>query len=412
MSTDLELQLTRFAQALDREAPAISYDEVVDRGTVTVDVDLPQRPSPDRASRVDGVPSIDSPPGPDEIDGRDVLIELAPAVAARRPAWRVALKVALGVAAVLALVVTLATIERGGDAVDPADVLPKISLPIEYPVGTELPDLGETPGPLAAVWVAHRESGGAPELVGLVAETGRFGTLPIELPAGAYGYGVDDLRPDDWPTFALSPDGRRIHYLLAPDEGIVVRDLVSGETYSWDYELGARGGGHWVDADHFLGLVYPGSDADGYLWKPGTPPERVDWYSVPHGNSGLSASLGGDCSGVPTIQDVEFREMNGGDWAGAFDVPVLCDVVGVTNSGLVLGHWKDQRDGNGTVVALDVMGADPPLGTATLGPASPDAAVFDDPGLRRVVVTAGAPARVTLATNLIEDALGVGGGGS
>ncbi len=55
-----------------------------------------------------------------------------------------------------------------------------ITLPIEYPVGEELPDLGDTPGPLAAIWLA-RAGGGAPEAVGLVAETGTFGTLPIDV---------------------------------------------------------------------------------------------------------------------------------------------------------------------------------------------------------------------------------------
>ena len=39
---------------------------------------------------------------------------------------------------------------------------------------------------------------------------------------------------------------------------------------------------------------------------------------------------------APIVQDVGFREMNGGDWAGSFEVPVLCDVRGVTNPGLVL----------------------------------------------------------------------------
>ena len=56
-----------------------------------------------------------------------------------------------------------------------------ITLPIEYPVGEELPDLGNTPGPLAAIWLAPGLGGGAPEAVGLVAETGTFGTLPIDM---------------------------------------------------------------------------------------------------------------------------------------------------------------------------------------------------------------------------------------
>src|SRR5436190_13607290 len=56
-----------------------------------------------------------------------------------------------------------------------------ISLPIEYPVGEELPDLGNAPGPLAAIWLVPGAGGGTPEVVGLVAETGTFGTLPIDV---------------------------------------------------------------------------------------------------------------------------------------------------------------------------------------------------------------------------------------
>jgi hypothetical protein len=69
-------------------------------------------------------------------------------------------------------------------------------------------------------------------------------------------------------------------------------------------------------------------------------------------------------------------------------MPVLCDAVGVIGPKIALTH-----DGNGTVVALDIHGV-------------------DDPALRRVVSTAGAPQRVTFATGLIADALGVDGGAS
>ena len=54
------------------------------------------------------------------------------------------------------------------------------------PRGGGAPDLGDTPGPLAAIWLSPRAGGGAPEAVGLVAGTGTFGTLPI-----------DDLWDDD-----------------------------------------------------------------------------------------------------------------------------------------------------------------------------------------------------------------------
>ena len=61
------------------------------------------------------------------------------------------------------------------------------------------------------------------------------------------------------------------------------------------------------------------------------------------------------------------------------------------------GDWNDPNDGNGTVVALDIRGAD---------------SSFEDPALRRVVATAEAPERVTFATDLIGDALDVEGGAS
>jgi len=155
MSTDLEPQLARFAQALDREAPTISFDDVVGRGTVAVDVDLLERPSPDRTSRVDGVPSIDSTPSRGEIGERDVLIELAPAVAARQPAWRrVAWKVALGAAAVAVLIVAVAAIERAGDDRDPVVDFPSLTKTFASPrngFSVKLPE-GANVTPATQLW--------------------------------------------------------------------------------------------------------------------------------------------------------------------------------------------------------------------------------------------------------------------
>jgi hypothetical protein len=88
------------------------------------------------------------------------------------------------------------------------------------------------------------------------------------------------------------------------------------------------------------------------------------------------------------------------------EVPVLCDLLGVIGSEMLLGHWNSDRlpgdwndpnDGNGTVVALDIHGAD---------------VAFEDPALRHVVATAGAPQRVTFATDLIGEALDADGGAS
>jgi hypothetical protein len=286
-----------------------------------------------------------------------------------------------------------------------------VTLPIDYPVGEDLPELGDTPGPLAAIWLAPRAGGTTIDVVGLVAETGKFGTLPIEVP---------DI-PDDpenpvtapWAAIELSPDGRRVAYSLEPEEPLVVRDLVSGEEQGSAFEFGIRTLDGWVDDTHVFGRVGDGSDGDGWVWEPGGTPRLVDFYSVSYGESGLAVPVNGggprSCSS-PTLQDVDVRQESGGGWAGAFEVPVLCNVLGITDTGLVLGHWKDRQSGNGTVVALDVKAADPAIGE--LSPARPSAAEFEDPALRQVVAVPGGPDRVGFATELIARALASAGGAS
>lgn len=288
---------------------------------------------------------------------------------------------------------------------DPEPVGPVgFSLPIDYPVGEDLPDLGDAPGPLAAIWLAPRVGGGAPEAVGLVAGTGAFGTVPI-----AVSYNHDETAPQ--PGVALSSDGRRIAYESLVG-GMVVRDLVTGESYEPAFEFEIREGYTWVDATHLLGHVAGGTDGDGWVWEPGTAAKQVDWYAVTYGGTDLSVPYNGggprQCSGSgpsPIIQNDMIRQQYG-EGTGRFDVPVLCGVLGITPSGLLLGHWNSDRlpggwndpdDGNGTVVALDINGADPP---------------FADPALRRVVATAGAPDQVSFATDLIEAALDADGGPS
>jgi hypothetical protein len=264
-----------------------------------------------------------------------------------------------------------------------------IALPIEYPTGDELPNLGDTPGPLAAIWLVPGEGGGGPEVVGLVAETGTFGTLPIDVWSEMY---LED--PDAY--FALSPDGRRIAY-HTPARELAVRDLVSGERYSpaFDgFKPRPESEYTWVDATHLVGHVAPagagsehqGSDADGWVWEPGTAPKLVDLNTYP-GSVYLWANAGKDPWFLTDQADprkcLSLRDLGAGK-----TMPLLCDVVGRIGSELALTH-----DGTGAVVALDVHGV-------------------ENPALRQVVATAGAPQRVTFATDLIGKALAVDGGAS
>ena len=151
MPTDLEQQLPRLAEARDRDAPAISVDELLSRGAVAVDVDRLGRPSWDRVPRVAAVSWGDAMPGHGENGERHASIELALTVAARPPARRrVALKIALGAAAATVLVVALGSIVRTGDEPDPADVPPSTfpTPPTTTPVD-----------PLVAVWVSTDTDG-------------------------------------------------------------------------------------------------------------------------------------------------------------------------------------------------------------------------------------------------------------
>jgi hypothetical protein len=262
----------------------------------------------------------------------------------------------------------------------PAAKAVRLALPIDYPVGRELPDLGDTPGRLAAIWLVPEVGGGDPQAVGLVARTGRFGTLPIHVWSTLY-------LEDPYAYFALSPDGGRIAY-HTPAKELVVRDLVSGESYSPAFEsFQSRPGYTWVDATHLVGHVQPeeadpasphqGGEADGWVWEPGTEPKLVDLMKYP-GSPYLSAHAGIDPwfldrTGSRTCSAPTFRTAR----------PTLCDLLGVIGSRIVLTHW------NSEVVALDR--ADSP---------------WDDPTERHVVVTAGAPERVTFATDVIEASLG------
>jgi hypothetical protein len=274
---------------------------------------------------------------------------------------------------------------RGSDLA-PAKTV-RVALPIEYPVGEELPDLWDTPGPLAAIWVTPGVGGGGPEVVGLVAENGKFGTLPIDVSSSYFA--VDAY-------FALSPDGRRIAY-NTPREELVVRDLVSGDSYSPAFDFAIRSSTEppaytWVDATHLVGhhAAGTGGEGEGWVWQSGTEPKMVDLMAYPG-----TPYLGPD-AGVyehpwfnilPPEEDprecLSIRHPDVGE-----PYPVLCDVLGVLGPEVALTH-----DGDGAVVALDVHGV-------------------EDPALRQMVATAGGPERVTFATDLIEAALDADGGAS
>ena len=147
-------------------------------------------------------------------------------------------------------------------------------------MGEELPDLGNTPGPLAAIWMVPRKGGGAPEAVGLVAETGTFGTLPINLPH-------DDPEGPDYMVVALSADGRRIAYTSRSPRELIVRDLVSGEKYSPRPNSRPAMGSTGSMPPTSSATSWGGSDGDGWVWEPGTAtaPKLVDPYLVPYGGT-------------------------------------------------------------------------------------------------------------------------------
>jgi hypothetical protein len=284
------------------------------------------------------------------------------------------------------------------------------SLPIQYPTGAALPELGDSPGPLAAVWLVPREGGGAPEAVGLVARTGRFGTLSIDLPH-------DDPEAPENVRVALSPDGRRLAYtfMTSPpgaQDGVlqpVVHDLVSGETVTSAFGFGTRVGGFWVDDNHLFGLVAGGSDGDGWLWEPGEAPTRVNPYRVPYTGSdvavaswpalGPPTNYGDDPQSCSTLNVYDAKTLNG----PPADVPALCNLLGVIGPDTLLGHRKDRTNGEVTVVAEEFHAAAP------FCPSIQRCELPVDDAHRRLVVASGAPERVTFASALIGQALRTGG---
>ena len=174
---------------------------------------------------------------------------------------------------------------------------------------------------------------------------------------------------------------------------------MSGDSYSPAFDFAIRSsteppGYTWVDATHLVGQADMDADgwvndAEGWAWEPGTAPKEVDVIAYV-GSPYLGPHAGTDpwfLTFDPEHPDPDNPDTAGWsclslqDLGGDEPWPVLCDVVGVLSPEVALTH-----DENGAVVALDVHGV-------------------EDPGLRREVLAAGAPLRVTFATDLIEAAL-------
>ena len=162
MPTDLEQQLPRFAEALDRDAPAISVDAILSRGAVAVDVDHLARPAWDQVPRLAAVSWEDAMPGHGENGEHDTSIEIVRTAAEPPTRRRVALKVALAAAAAVVLVVALASVVRTGDEPDPADV-PTSTIPTPPSTISASPSTVPTPtipvGPFVGVWLSTDDDG-------------------------------------------------------------------------------------------------------------------------------------------------------------------------------------------------------------------------------------------------------------
>ena len=184
----------------------------------------------------------------------------------------------------------------------------------------------------------------------------------------------------------------------------------------------------WLDVTHLYGSAEM-TDPNGWVWEPGTAAKLVNLleypgqpylgYGRPYGGTDLIIGFQGPqvCAKPPLIFDVATDDPQG----LPFEVPLLRDVLGVVGSEILFGHWNPEHVAGkstapkypeGTVVALDIDGADRPYRDPAV-PRGPDAErAFEDPARRHVVVTAGAPHRVAFATDLIGAALEPAGGAS
>lgn len=155
MPADLGQQLPRFAEALDRDAPPISVDEIFGRGTVAVDVDLLQWPSRGQVQGVAATSWGDAMTSQSRNGGRDASIEFVSTAAEAPVHRRLGLKVAMAAAAAAVLVVALASIVRIRDEPGPADVPPP-TLPAPPPTA---PPPTTPIDPFVGVWFSTDTDG-------------------------------------------------------------------------------------------------------------------------------------------------------------------------------------------------------------------------------------------------------------
>lgn len=142
MPTEVEQQLVRFAASLDREASAVSVEEILGRRAVVVAIDPVERPSFDRAPHVNGMSRTDALDVHDEPVEPVVRLDRTPEVTARLPTRRHGtLRVALVAAVVAALVTALAVIALVRNKTHPVDV-PTPTVPITAMSGLEVIEAG------------------------------------------------------------------------------------------------------------------------------------------------------------------------------------------------------------------------------------------------------------------------------
>jgi hypothetical protein len=255
MPTDLEQQLPRFAEALERAAPATSVDEILSRGTVVVDLERLERPSWDEVLRIAGSTG-EAMPGHVGNGERDASIELAPTATEPPARHRVALKIALLAAAAVVLVVALAVIVPVDDEPNPADV-PTSTVPTTAPTTTP----PTTPAPTTTPTTPAATSGGMwPQAT---VEEVRAAQQLADAGDPAYTWQVDPQLAEDESWIEERRQVELVDRFL--------REVLGWEAYMLNIAEGARGGLYDVFYDVRYVRCAPGRTNP--LYPPGPEPE-------------------------------------------------------------------------------------------------------------------------------------------